>query len=387
MSEKKVTVPDFQTATISDELIEEAKKLIGIWLRRDVHWPALYEPISVHDIRRWALYSAGDDNPLWFDQEYAKRTRYGTNIAPPTFLYSVDTTIVAPGLPGVQWIYAGSDWYLYKPVRVGDLITAKARLIDVQEKVGRRVAKLVIQTGETFYYNQNGELVAKCIGDIMRMPRGRSGEGRRDPSEKAESPVYSKEDIEEIARAYDSEKRRGAEPRYWEDVQENELVDPIVKGPLTLVDLMAFYAGRRYVYNPLKLAFAERKRHPANVYVSPQTGIPIHPAAGHLDYEIAKEVGFPRAYDQAFMRINWLAHMVTSWIGDDGWVKRLKAAHRYPCYVGDLSWCKGVVKRKFVEDGQYLVELEMWVENQDNLKTTEGLSIVRLPSRATDSQP
>jgi len=94
--EKKVTVPEFQTATVTDEMIKKAKDLIGVWLRRDAHWPAIYEPLSQIDIRRWALYSVGDDNPLWCDADYAKGTIWGKTIAPPTFLYTIDSTIVAP---------------------------------------------------------------------------------------------------------------------------------------------------------------------------------------------------------------------------------------------------------------------------------------------------
>ena len=30
----------------------------------------------------------GDDNPLWTDEEYASKSRYGRIIAPPTFLYT-----------------------------------------------------------------------------------------------------------------------------------------------------------------------------------------------------------------------------------------------------------------------------------------------------------
>ena len=67
----------------------------------------------------------------------------------------------------------------------------------------------------------------------------------------------------------------------------------MLKGPLTLVDIVGFYAGRRQVYNVLKLAFAERDRHPGNVYFSPSINYPVHPAAGHFDLEIATEVGMP----------------------------------------------------------------------------------------------
>ena len=78
-----------QAPPLSDEAVDRVRALIGTWLRRDVHAPALYEPIALHDIRRWAHYSVGDDNPLWSDQEYAKRTIWGRPIAPPTYPYEV----------------------------------------------------------------------------------------------------------------------------------------------------------------------------------------------------------------------------------------------------------------------------------------------------------
>ena len=121
-----------QHAVITDEAVAKVRELIGVWLRRDAHWPATYDPVSQHDIRRWAMYSMGDDNPLWVDTEYARRTIWGVNIAPPTFLYSVDTTIVGPGLPGVQWLYGGTEWEFFKPVRVGDISTSRARMTDVR---------------------------------------------------------------------------------------------------------------------------------------------------------------------------------------------------------------------------------------------------------------
>src|SRR5262245_30496670 len=105
-----------QAPGLSDQQVEAARKLIGVWLRRDVHLPAIYEPISLHDIRRWAQYSVGDDNPLFSTTDYGKGSVWGTNIAPPTFLYTIDSGIVAPGLPGVQWIFAGGTFEHSKPV-------------------------------------------------------------------------------------------------------------------------------------------------------------------------------------------------------------------------------------------------------------------------------
>jgi acyl dehydratase len=369
---------------ITDEMLAKARSLIGVWLRRDVHWPAFAEDIAPIDIRRWALYSMGDDNPLWTDEEYGKRSPYGGIIAPPTFLYSIDSTIVAPGLRGVQWIYGGTRWKNFRPVRVGDRITARARLIDVVEKSGAHARRFVIQTGEILYYNQRGELVSRAEADVMRIPRRGSGSGMVgfEDREKAGRHKYAPEEIEEIRQAYLTEERRGSEPRYWEDVAPGDVLPGVVKGPLTLVDIMAFYVGRRNTYPPLKLAFAEREKHPANVYVSPTTGIPVHPAAGHFDDEIAHEVGMPGAYDQGWMRANWISHLITNWAGDDGWVAELGVRLKVPNLVGDVTWCKGTVVAKRVgDDGAHLVDLACWGETQRGDRNVEATAVVRLPSR------
>ena len=42
---------------------------------------------------------------------------------------------------------------------------------------------------------------------------------------------------------------------------------------------------------------------------------------------------------------------------------------------------KGIVKSKRVEDGENLVECEIWLENHEGTKTTLGTGIVALPSR------
>ncbi len=373
-------------ADIDPKMLESARALLGVWLRRDVHWPSFAEDLALIDIRRWSLYSAGDDNPLFCDESYARGTRWGGVIAPPTFLYTIDSTIVAPGLRGVQWIYGGTRWEHHVAVRVGDRITARARMIGMREKSGVHARRLVVQTGEVLYHNQRGELVSRAESDVLRIPRARSGaglvgfEGRRSEGRAR----YSPDQIEEIRQAYLTEERRGPEPRYWEDVEVASPIPGVVKGPLTLVDIVAFYAGRRNTYPPLKLAFLEREKHPANVYVSPSTGIPVHPAAGHFDDEIAHEVGMPGAYDQGWMRANWLAHAVTNWAGDDSFVTALSARLRKPNLIGDVTWVRGQVTGKRVAaDGEHLVDLTCWGETQRGERNVEGAATVRVPSRVT----
>lgn len=377
-----------QAPGLSDEQVESARKLIGVWLRRDVHAPAIYEPVSLHDIRRWAEYSVGDDNPLFSSVDYGKRTRWGTNIAPPTFLYTIDTGIVAPGIRGVQWIFAGGTFRHYRPVRANDTISARARLVDVKEKSGKTVSRFVSQVGEVLYTNQNGELVSKYNGEIFRIPRARSGAGMNYRSQKnsPEPTKYSREEIEEIAEAYRTEFRRGSETLYHEDVSVGDSLPVLFKGPLTLVDIVGFYSGRRTVYSVLKLAFAERDRHPNNVYYHPANNVPCHPAAGHFDEAIATEVGMPGAYDQGWQRLNWAGHLLTNWAGDAGFVRMLGGRVTKPNLVGDLTKLTGEVTDKRIEDDTAIVEIRWWGRNQNGIENCSGTAEVELPARNVEVQ-
>jgi acyl dehydratase len=371
--------------SLTDDQIEDAKKMIGIWLRRDVHAPSIYEPLSVHDIRRWAHYSVGDDNPLFSDVDYAKRTAHGVVVAPPTFLYTIDSGIIAPGMPGIQWIFAGSRFEHFLPVKAGDTITARARLIDVQIKSSRNVARYVNQVGEVLYSNQHGQLVSRYEGDIYRIPRKRSGGGFKfavNTAAEAPKPYkYSDAEIEAIAHGYRTEFRRGSDALYWEQVEVGDLLPVVQKGPLTLVDIVGFYSGRRTVYNVMKLAFAERDRHPRNVYYSPTRNIPMHPAAGHFDVEIAHEIGMPGAYDQGWQRINWAGHMLTNWCGDIGFVRKLEGRVTKPNLIGDLTRMQAEVTGKRKDKGEALVEIRWWGENQRGEQNCSGKAEVRLLSR------
>jgi len=370
---------------LTDEMIDKARELVGHWMRRDVHIKNIYEPLSILDIRRWTLYSVGDDNPLYMDIAYAKETAWGNVIAPPTFLWTVDTCIIAPGLPGIQWIGAGCRWENFLPVHAGDTITSRGRLIDVQIREGRNVARYVNQVGEVLFTNQYGQVVTRYEGDIFRIPRKRSGDGFKFAvKEEKDIPkpyVYTEQELDDIAHAYRTEERRGDKPRYWEDVQVGDMLPVLMKGPLTMVDIVGFYAGRRNVYSVLKLAFADRDRHPANVYYSRRMNVPMHPAAGHFDVEIAHEIGMPGAYDHAWQRPNWGAHLLTNWAGDLGFVRKFTARVIKPNLVGDLTRLTGEITGKRKENGEALVDVRWWGTNQRGETNVDGTASVRLPSR------
>ena len=75
--------------------------------------------------------------------------------------------------------------------------------------------------------------------------------------------------------------------------------------------------------------------------------------------------------------------MVTDWIGESGTLKRLTVSYRGMDVPGDTLTCRGRVARKYVKDGEHLVDCDLWLENGKQEKTTPGSATVALPTRGS----
>ncbi len=375
-----VEIPATQTPGLWDGALEEARSLIGVPLRRqDQYWNREAGPDSVRQFC-WAI---GDDNPLFCDPAYGINSRWKSAIAPGCFLYTIDTTIVAPKLRAIQWIYTGTDWEWYGPIRHRDTFTTNVKLIDAVKKEGGNAPSFIIQTGESLYYNQRGELICRALGSTARIPRARAAGGLKYAPR--ETHRYSHEELAEIAHAIDQEMIRGVTPQLWEDVTVGDVVRPLLKGPLNITDMICWYSGGGHIYKAHGLAAKYRKRHPADSYTDPETGAQDHPARGHTQAFMAREVGMPGGYDVGLQRISWLGHLLTNWVGDDGFLRRLNVSLRRPNIFGDVSWCRATVRDKRVEDGKHVVDLSVQIDNQLGEVTAKGQATVELPSRRKDA--
>ncbi len=107
-----------------------------------------------------------DPNPLWQDEEYAKKTIYGGLMAPPNLLCTVIAGAgggrirVKSSNPRRGGVAGGDELELFQPVRVGDVITSRAKLIDIQERTGKDGTRRMYTIVETTFKNQKGEVVA-----------------------------------------------------------------------------------------------------------------------------------------------------------------------------------------------------------------------------------
>ena len=103
----------------------------------------------------------------------------------------------------------------------------------------------------------------------------------------------------------------------------------------------------------------------------------------HHDKDAAQQAGFPGTVVPGLFTSAFLAQMLTDWITPEGGIRRLQANYRRPHFAGETIVCKGRVTAMRVEDGERLVECEVWVENAEGETSTTGSAVVVLPSSAT----
>jgi hypothetical protein len=195
---------------------------------------------------------------------------------------------------------------------------------------------------------------------------------------------YTEDEIDEIEAQYATEARRGAEPRWWEDVSEGDVIGPMVKGPLTITDLVCWHVGVGmgvYGIKPLRLGYQNRARIP-RFFHRDELNIPDVMQRVHWDPEFARRSGNPTTFDYGRMRETWLIHLCTDWMGDDAWLWKLDCEFRRFNYVGDTQWLRGTVVRRLLADGDRpAVDLDLTMTNQRGEVTTPGHATVLLPSR------
>jgi acyl dehydratase len=129
---------------------------------------ATYEmEVEKGHIRRFAQ-AIGDDNPLYYDEEYAKKNRYGGIVAPPTFptVFGFEGERVFQGLDinFARLLHGEQEYEYLKPIMAGDTISFSTKIIDVDQKQGKSGALDIIKT-EMTGYNQKYEkaFVARSV--------------------------------------------------------------------------------------------------------------------------------------------------------------------------------------------------------------------------------
>ena len=341
---------------------------------------------ATKDAIRHFANGIGDPNPLWRDEEYAGNTKYRGIIAPPMFVNAIALAMGGVEIPGCDPFIAGGEWEWFKTIHMNDTITVVDMPVDIQDKTRKDGTgpRQFLQTGKMVYRDQQDEVLCTCKRMTMsiEMRAGASGEKKTATATPGQVLYrYSEEDLAAIDRAYAEEEIRGPNSRYWEDVTEGDLLKPVVKGPLTHGDMLAFIGGVGWMNEAHGLARALFSKYAPVTHTDAKTGITEWQFAGHFVDQIGREVGLLGANNLGIQTCCWLGHLVTNWMGDEGFLKQLAVQCRQIVYLGDTIRCLGRVTRKYMEDGDYLVECEIRAENRKGDIVAPGRAVIALPSR------
>ncbi|HIG70701.1 MAG: MaoC family dehydratase N-terminal domain-containing protein [Myxococcota bacterium] len=156
------------------EITEEMRAVIGI-----VSAPWTHE-VTTTSVRAFAR-GVGYTDLVYFDEAAAKAAGYRSLPAPPTYLgtpifipgESSDTfsgpkdsgPSIDHGLPNL--LDGGTETEYYGDICAGDTLTVTSQIADLSTRQGRSTGMMLITTQETRVVNQDGELVAKQLGQAI----------------------------------------------------------------------------------------------------------------------------------------------------------------------------------------------------------------------------
>lgn len=110
--------------------------------------------ISEADIVLFAGVS-GDTNPVHLDQTFAEKTPFKTRIAHGMLSAGFISAVLGTKLPGPGAVYVSQALRFRRPVKIGDVVTARAEISEIDPAKGRvtlktdcKVAGKVVVDGE-----------------------------------------------------------------------------------------------------------------------------------------------------------------------------------------------------------------------------------------------
>ncbi len=387
---------------ISDDSVEQMRRRIG-YPNPTVRSGTVTLPWNTEctaDAIRHFCEGYGDDNPLFVDRSYGARTRWGRQIAPPGFEATMgyDRSPVVPdalaretkgALRGVQLFHSGNESRFYRPVVTGDVLDRTSVVHDVEDKQSEFAGRSVIVTNKLSWANQHGEVVSDqrkwfVHAERKKVQAKNTGDAPTPRKPKDQPASYTDEQLADIEALYDNEYRRGADTLWFEDIEAGHALPTMVKGPLTVTDLINMHMGGGwfgYGNPPLRLGFENRKKM-RGFYTKNDFGAWDVVQRVHWEPALAQAVGVPAAYDIGPMRWAWLINYCTNWCGDDAWLYRVRGEFRAFNYMGDTTWITAAVTNVHVSEPLgALVDIEVTGLNQRGQKNIDGWATFLVPSR------
>ena len=138
---------------------------------------------------------------------------------------------------------------------------------------------------------------------------------------------------------------------FFEDVSEGMALPELTNPPITHTMLVR-YAGASGDFNPL-----------------------------HTDPAVGRKAGLGGPIAHGMLIMGFLGHFASDFLGGPGPLKHFGARFKNMTRPGDVITCSGVITRKFEEDGQRFVKVEIFARDQTGEVKAAGSFTAVLPTR------
>jgi len=367
----------------------------------------LWEPCAKSDIRRWVM-AMDYVNPVHWDQEFARETKFGDIIAPQSIAVALDyghgcQPACVGHIPGSHLIFGGEEWWWYGThVKPGDQLFQERRFHDYKVTETKFAGPTMFSRGDTIHRNQHGGLVAKARSTAIRYLAAEAEKRGMYDSMLGETKRWTEAELKEIdtiRRDWFMSNREGKSP-HWEEVSIGDKLPRRVIGPHSIASFTTEY--RAFVFNiwgtfrwtaPEGVVDPWVNQDPGWVegfgfdedlaLIDPRArdGLYLGPSRGHIDGDKASEVGMSRAYGYGATMAAWNTDYLAFWAGHDGMVRHAKSDFRGPAFEGDVTFIDGEVidKIESSEWGFPVVQVKVTMTNQDGTKVVVSTNEVELP--------
>ena len=376
------------------------------WVGKRLVYAELWEPCNGTDIRRW-VQAMDYPNPIHWDEQFARESRFGGLVAPQSFTVSMDyghgCHPAGIGLiPGSHLIFGGEEWWFYGArIRPGDKLFQERRFAGYKVADTKFAGPTVFSDGDTEHRNQDGVLIARERSTAIRYlveeakKRGMYDKAQRTPRR------WTSQEIAEIHRQrmeWILSNREGHSPHY-DEVNVGDTLPRRVIGPHSVVTFALECRAHRQnvwgtwrwnppegVHDPAKedAGFSKNMTydHEAGLIDPRQKdGLYYGPSSGHINSEKAENIGMGGAYGYGASMNAWFSDYVAYWAGHGGFLWHTKSNFRTPAFEGDITYCDGEVIEKIDKSpwGMPIVQVKVKLVSQDGEVLVTGIADVELP--------
>lgn len=262
-------------------------------------------------------------------------------VVPPCVLALLESDGMLPTLPGLppDSLVTGDEWEWHRALRLGETLHVATRLADARERFGGRLGHSLSLHHEWTFTAADGEPVAVARRSIAYY----HGAAMR-PADAAANAGYPPATTPDGAPGAVElpPLPQGADPRV---AVEGDPITARVHTP-TLGQVVR-YCGAAWTFVPI-----------------------------FYDRTAAHAAGLPDSIIPAPLKLSLLSETVRAWLGPYGTLRMIRAAHRRPDTPGRTLRLCGQVMGVHAADGGRQLSLELWIENDQGVRSTMGAAVV-----------